>query len=300
MSFRFYFDYISPYAYLAWRSIRADPQLADARPVPVVFAGLLDAHGQLGPAEIPAKRAFVARDILRAADRIGVPITYPATHPFRPIDSLRLSLTEVAGDDQARVVDALFDAGWARGGDLGDPEHLVAALNAAGLDGDALMVAARTLPAKAALRANTDEAIAAGVFGVPTLRVGDALVWGHDRLEDVRALVRGDDPVDEARVTAILARPTGVARRREPASAARVRAIFDTAPFVRHLGIVLDRVEDGGVETHLDVREEMTQQDGLVHAGVVTRPWPTTALAPPRPPAWPKVTHRSRSSSRST
>ena len=277
---RLYFDYLSPYAYLGWRAARADPRLADATPVPVLFAGLLQAHGQLGPAEMPAKRAFVARDCLRAARRLGVPLTYPETHPFRPLDALRLSVAEVAGADQARVVDALFHAGWALGRDLANPEHLVAALDVAGLDGEALLAAARGPEAKAALRHDTEAAIAAGVFGVPTFQVGDALVWGHDRLDDVRGLLDGTDPVDDATVDAILARAPGAVRRRRPPDDATVppretgpgwvQRMFDAAPFVQHLGITLDRVEDGVVETHLDVRPEMLQHNGFVHAGVIT------------------------------
>ena len=105
----FYFDYLSPYAYFGWMQSReaAEADGFELRPIPVVFAKLLDAHGQLGPAEIPAKALFVLRDNLRFAKRHGIPFTLPGKHPFRSIEALRLSLAEVAGKDQIAVIDAL-------------------------------------------------------------------------------------------------------------------------------------------------------------------------------------------------
>jgi 2-hydroxychromene-2-carboxylate isomerase len=90
----FYFDFISPYAFLAWTQL---PALAKRcrttlEPVPVLFAGLLDAHGQKGPAEIPAKRRYLFKDIARKARRLGFPsISAPPAHPFNPLLSLRIS-----------------------------------------------------------------------------------------------------------------------------------------------------------------------------------------------------------------
>src|SRR5690606_15009252 len=106
---------------------------------PVLFAGLLHHHGQLGPAEIQAKRRWLVRDTLRRAQRLAVDISYPATHPFRPLTALRLALPEVSGADQASVVEALFRHGWQRSGELGEDDALIAALTDAGLDGETLV-----------------------------------------------------------------------------------------------------------------------------------------------------------------
>src|SRR5690349_6890439 len=91
---RFYFDYESPNAYLAWTQL---PQLAarhgyavEARPV--LYAGLLEAHGQLGPAEIPAKGRWMSRNLARKARLLGVPLNPPAFLPFNPLLALRISL----------------------------------------------------------------------------------------------------------------------------------------------------------------------------------------------------------------
>src|SRR5512140_3653821 len=90
---RFCFDYVSPYAYLAWTQIHA---LAarhgrEVTPVPVLFAALLDAAGTKGPAEIPAKRGYVFKDVLRSAHRLRVPLVPPPAHPFNPLLALRVS-----------------------------------------------------------------------------------------------------------------------------------------------------------------------------------------------------------------
>lgn len=193
-----YFDYISPYAYLAWSYLeQRDEEVAL---VPVLFAALLDHHGQLGPAEIPAKRRWLMKDTLRQARRLGVPLSYPASHPFRPLTALRVSQASVAGSEQPRVVAALFRHGWVEGGELGDDAAIAEALSRAGLDGGALVGAANAPAAKQALRQATEAAIARGVFGVPTIDAGGELFWGSDRFADVfdhlsGALVIGDDEI---------------------------------------------------------------------------------------------------------
>lgn len=260
----FYFDYVSPYSYLAYRDLLRRGVAYEPRPI--VFAALLDAAGQRGPAEIPAKRAFLVRDCLRKADRLGVPFTFPARHPFRSIEALRLSLP---GPDQASIIDALFTAGWARGEDLGDPSVLSAALAAIGLDGPARLEATKRPEAKAALIAETDAAIERGVFGVPTFVAGDEVVWGSDRIDDVLEIL-GGVRLDEARVAG-QHRAAGATRASVPAPVERaMRALFRTAPFVDHLGVEVELIERERVVTTLRVRPEHLQQDGFVHAGVVS------------------------------
>ena len=88
----FWFDFISPYAYLAWQRIHPVVE-AHGRALiyrPVLFAGLLDHWGQLGPAEIPPKREFVFRQVLRRAAALGVPLEPPPSHPFNSLLGLRL------------------------------------------------------------------------------------------------------------------------------------------------------------------------------------------------------------------
>jgi len=194
---RFHFDFLSPYAYLAWTQLHALAERtgASVEPAPVLLAGLLNHHGQKGPAEIPAKRIYVFKDTLRRAALLGVPIAPPPSHPFNPLLALRAVLA--APEDKRRaLVDALFAATWGHAAEKGveRPEVVRAATQAAGIDAD-LVELASTQPVKDALRASTEEAIAAGVFGVPTMRVGGELFWGLDSLDLLERHLRGEDPL---------------------------------------------------------------------------------------------------------
>ena len=211
----FYFDFISPYAYLAWTQL---PALCAARGVqlryrPILFAGLLNHWGQRGPAEIAPKREFLWKDTHRQAARLGVPFSLPKTHPFNPLLALRLALPEVAEAQQAQVLASLWEAGWVRGAELSSVDGLRLALQQSGLDADALLARANQPEAKAALRAATEEAVQAGVFGVPSYRVGDELFWGCDRLSDLADFLDGKDPIDAEKIRVILANYSASADR---------------------------------------------------------------------------------------
>ena len=210
----FWFDFISPYAYFAWLRIRDLAREHDRalRIQPVLFAAILDHHGQLGPAEIPAKRESTFKDIARYAALHGIELEGPATHPFNPLHALRVSQEEIAGDDQERVVDTLYRAGWSGGIDLGDPAALASALSDAGLDGPGLLAATRQIEIKKALKRATSEAIEAGVFGVPTVDCDGELFWGNDRLHYVRMRLEGRDPLPEDLASSLLDRPSGARR----------------------------------------------------------------------------------------
>src|SRR5215467_10318487 len=114
--FRFYFDYISSNAYLAWTQL---PRLAEKygfiiEPVPVLFAGLLEAHGQLGPAEVPPKSLWMIKNNLRKAVLLGVPLHRPAFHPFNPLLALRASSLRLDAATRQALISALFEAVWVR------------------------------------------------------------------------------------------------------------------------------------------------------------------------------------------
>lgn len=202
-----YFDTVSPFSYLALPAVEA---LAARRPVvlrPVVFGAILSHWGGLGPAEVPPKRLHTYRLCQFLADRAGVPLRFPPRHPFRSLEAQRL-LTALGATPEA--VRAAFDFVWREGRDPGDPAEL-AELRArlAGRE-------PRAGPddAKAALRAATEEAVAAGVFGVPTLRIGAELFWGLDAVPMAEAYL--EDPALFARgeMARIAGLPVGVERRR--------------------------------------------------------------------------------------
>ena len=209
-----FFDFISPYAYLAWCDLtrRAEERGDTLVFRPVLFAGLLQHHGQLGPAEIPAKRSWLIRDTMRRAQRLAVDFTFPASHPFRPLTALRLSLLEVSGDKQQRVIEALFRHGWEHGGEMGDDDQLAEALQGMGLEGQALINRTRTPEVKSLLRDRTDNAIARGVFGVPTMIVDDEMFWGSDRIDDLFDHVDGRLQIDAQHAAALHARSASAVR----------------------------------------------------------------------------------------
>lgn len=211
----FYFDYLSPYAYFSWRQLQPLCQRHDVqlKPHPVVFGKLLDHWGQLGPAEIAPKKAALYRYCYRYARLHGFGFNPPHCHPFNPLPALRLSLAEICGEHQALVIDALFSAGWSHGADLGSPTALCAILDEAGLNGPALLDATQRHTCKQQLRDATDQAIARGVFGVPTFIVDDELFWGNDQIEHLELFLQGNDPLDRQQVDKMLTRERGIDRK---------------------------------------------------------------------------------------
>jgi len=213
---RFYFDYISHNAYIAWTQIHplAARYGRAVEPMPVLFAGLLNAHGQKGPAEIPAKAWWMAKDLLRKAARLGVPMHPPASHPFNPLLSLRASLVPQERSRQQALIDALFRATWVEGRDVSTADVIAAVGTAVGLDGAALVAATHTDGIKQRLRRETDAAIAQGVFGVPTVIVDDELFWGYDDFAHLELFLAGKDPLDRTAAAEWLRiRPTASRQR---------------------------------------------------------------------------------------
>jgi len=186
----FYLDFISPYAYLAFEKLPEALAGLDvaASYKPVLFAALLKHHGQLGPAEIDGKRDWTFRQVQWLARSSGVELQLPAAHPFNPLPLSRLAVAARTGDSGDRAVcAAVFDHIWRGGGDATDPDRLAALRTQVAPirdpDDDSV---------KAEFRANTEEAIARGVFGVPTFVVDDRLFWGFDSLPMLRAYLCAD------------------------------------------------------------------------------------------------------------
>lgn len=193
---RFHFDFLSPYAYLGWTQIHAVARRHGRQlvPVPTLFAALLRHGATEGPASIPAKRACIFKDVLRTAHLLNVPISPPAKHPVSPVLALRAASVP-EGPDQTRLTDALFAAVWNGGPGAETPEQVAAVAASVGLDGPALVAAATTPEAKERLRDRTEEAIRAGVFGVPTMRVDGELFWGVDSFVHLERFLAGSDPL---------------------------------------------------------------------------------------------------------
>ncbi len=208
----FYLDFISPYAYLAFERL---PEALEGLSYsvaykPVLLGALIKHHGQLAPAEIPAKRTWTYRQVLWLGHQHGIPIEMPASHPYNPLPHLRLALgTTHDGCINRHVAETIFREVWRGGADAGDAARLAA-------------LAAR-LPqlrdgagdeAKAQLRANTDEAVAREMFGLPAFEVDGLAFWGFDSLPMLRAALEGDPWFASPAWTDAAARPSMLPPRR--------------------------------------------------------------------------------------
>ena len=175
---KWYFDFISPFAYLQFAQFPNLPTNIEITPVPTVFGAILQYWGQLGPAEIPPKRRFVYRFFQWNADQLGIPFTMPPVHPFNPNPALRLCTAAGADIKHTRAV---FDLIYGKGIQPDSPEGIQ-------LIGGALNIsdpenAMQDPVVKDSLRANTARAISEGVFGVPSFVIDGEVFWGGDSTE---------------------------------------------------------------------------------------------------------------------
>lgn len=203
-----YFDFISPFAYMQWRRIRA---LAQHRVQftfrPILFAGLLQKHGQKGPAEIVGKREFTYRFVLWQSRRDGIVLRFPPAHPFNPIAALRLC---VACGASIESIDAIFRWIWHDGhaGDSLDALRPVAQqlgiadIESAVADGEV----------RQTLMRNFDAALRDGIYGVPSVVCRDQVFWGNDATAMFEEFLDDPELFDDAEMQRITNLPEGVRR----------------------------------------------------------------------------------------
>jgi 2-hydroxychromene-2-carboxylate isomerase len=204
-----YFDFVSPFAYLQSRLLHRFEGKAALRPVPVLFAGLLNHWKTVGPAELPAKRLFTYRHCQWLAERIAVPFRMPPKHPFSPLRPLRLAIA--LGCDRV-AIDRIFRAIWVESRNLEDPDEWAAfSEEIGGADLDQAIASEET---KGLLRSNTEAAIARGVWGVPTLVVDGQLFWGFDATDFALACVEDGALLSRGEYARIAELPAGSQRRR--------------------------------------------------------------------------------------
>ena len=213
-----FFDFVSPFAYLQSEQLASLGPKTRVRYRPVLFAALLAANGQKGPAEIARKRVFTYRFAVWQAKRQGVVLKMPPEHPFNPLPLLRLA---IACDCSPEAVHRIFRFVW-RDGRLPDLpiewEELTRDLR--------LPDAQRRIgepDVKDALRRNTDEAVARGVFGVPTLMVGDELFWGADATAMAADFIAAGGRWTDPEYDRVAALPVGAVRREERAAASTAK-----------------------------------------------------------------------------
>jgi len=195
-----YYDFVSPFSYICLHRL---PEIGvPLNFKPVIFAGLLNHWGQKGPAEIPAKRRWTYRWCTWWAKELGIPFRFPAAHPFNPLGHLRLA---IAAGGSPEVVTRIFNSLWT----TGEPpeQHFDELLHELKVDRAALD------RAKDVLRKNTEDAAAAGVFGVPTFVVDGEVFWGADAIEFVRAFLRDTSVLRNEEMRRVDRLPVAAARK---------------------------------------------------------------------------------------
>lgn len=208
----FFLDFISPYAYLAFKAL---PQALEGlsygvRYQPVFLGGLLKAKQQMGPAEIPMKREWVYRQSQWLAQAQGVRLDLPAAHPFNPLGLLRLAVaSDPNGHPNRYVCETLFRHVWEGGLDAADAQRLQAMTTELAPARDPSSDEVRDQ-----LKAHTDSAIAQGVFGVPSYAVDGQVFWGQDSLPMLRSCVAGDAWFSGPQWDAAAQLPSGIPARK--------------------------------------------------------------------------------------
>lgn len=190
----FFFDVGSPTSYLAWTQLPRLAADAGAQLLwrPMLLGGVFKATGNASPVMVPAKGRWMFSDMARWAQRYGVPL---AMNPYFPINTLTLmrGATGLQMRQPAqfeRYVETVFRAMWEAPCNLGDPAVLAQVLQRDGFDVEALLALVNDAEVKARLVATTEEAVTRGVFGAPTMFVGEQMFFGQDRLDFVREALR--------------------------------------------------------------------------------------------------------------
>lgn len=191
-SFDYFFDFASPYTYLCDSRIPALVERTGAEVIykPMVLGAVMVGTGNSPPSTVPAKGAYMAQDLPRWLKRYGLPFEFNPHFPVRTIFALRCALVameEGGFDDLKREV---FKAVWAEKTDPNDVEAMKPVIARAGLDPDHVIARTGEQPIKDQLKKNTDEAIERGVFGAPTIFVGDEMFFGNDRLDFVEEALK--------------------------------------------------------------------------------------------------------------
>ena len=181
----FFYDYVSPYSYVANKGLEA-LEGADVEFRPMFLGAVMKATGNRPPVTVEAKGAYMMKDLPRWAEHYGIPFRFNSIFPQNTLSALRLAVVARERGTFGTIHQRLFDAMFVSDLDLSDAAVLRAILEESGLDADDYLAAAESDDVKAALRANTDEAIARGAFGAPTFFVGDEMFFGNDRFDFVR------------------------------------------------------------------------------------------------------------------
>ena len=205
-----YFDFISPFAYLQFSQFKQFEGELDITIHPILFGALLKHWGQLGPAEIVPKRVFTYRFFKWKADRMEVEYIMPPSHPFNPLPAL---LSCIAGNSTFEVTQEIFNIIYKQGWQPDQKEGIVKleaiaskhTSHHSNLDEKSL---------KKKLRSNTSKAIKNGVFGVPTFVVEGQVFWGGDASDMMLDFIKNPGLFSSEEMKRISSMPMGLIRNK--------------------------------------------------------------------------------------
>jgi|TARA_B110000090_G_scaffold70603_1_gene80678 2-hydroxychromene-2-carboxylate isomerase len=182
----FYFDFGSPTAYLAHKRLQ---QLQSQYSCtldykPILLGGLFKATGNMSPVMVAAKGKYMmGQDLPRFAALYQVPLNINPHFPINTLNLMRGAVAALGQDHFSAYVEAVFDAVWVNGENMGELDVVARVLTAAGLDAQSIIASTQDPDVKAALISNTEAAVAKGCFGAPTMFVGSDMFFGQDRMQ---------------------------------------------------------------------------------------------------------------------
>lgn len=197
----FYFDFLSPYSYFAWKNHLnyINKNKIEILYRPVLMGKLFTHHNFPGPGEIPAKRSYELKNCFRIAAANDFKFTPPTKFPFNPLAIIRMA-TLAANDNnvkkQIKVINAIFELVWAEGRVLEDPDLIKLAVQNKGIQ-EQVLDNSFTRGAKSELKENIQACLEAGIFGVPSFQVNDEFFWGQDSLPLLKEFLAGNDNWDK-------------------------------------------------------------------------------------------------------
>jgi 2-hydroxychromene-2-carboxylate isomerase len=203
-----YFDFISPFAYLQFTQLGNFPENIKINYKPVLFAGLLKHWEHKGPAEIPQKRKLTYRHILWQARKNNIAFTMPPAHPFNPLKALRLC---IAVDNDTYAISKIFNYIWAEGNTLEDISAWLELTSRLGVDNPDELI--KQTEVKEQLRTNTEQAVSLGIFGVPTTIINGELFWGFDTTEMLLEYINNHAVIQDAEMKRVSSLPEAVQRK---------------------------------------------------------------------------------------
>jgi len=188
----YFFDYVSPFAYLADTQLPALAERTGAEIVyrPFFLGGVMNAAKNSPPISVPNKGQYLMVDLRRWTARYGVELNPNPNFPLNTLNAMRVSVAALGDANFPKLHRALFRGSWVEGKNLADEAVLSSILGEAGLDAAAILARSKEAAVKDTLRRNGEEAVERGAFGAPTFFVGEEMFWGNDRLDFVEEALR--------------------------------------------------------------------------------------------------------------